>query len=131
MNTSWRNVHICHWKRTIKEAKQTLLINTSLVNSGTLTTIATPTIQIGGIIQTSHGSQGHNQQHTSSLGNALEQALLKLTSKVDDFVCEQKGINKQHSLRMDNMENSQNDMANKMDNMKNIISKFANSHTSQ
>ena len=76
-------------------------------------------------------SQGKNQQHASSSSNALEQALLKLSSKVDDFVSEQRGINKQLSLRMDNMEKFQHGMENKMDNMQNILSKLANSHTSQ
>ena len=40
-------------------------------------------------------------------------------------------MNKQLSLRMDNMETSQNDMAFKMDSMQNTLSKFANLHTSQ
>ena len=46
---------------------------------------------------------------------------------IDDFVGEQSGTNNKLSLRMDNMENSQNDMAHKMDNMQ---SKLANSYTS-
>ena len=76
-------------------------------------------------------SQLKDMGHDTSSGNALEQSLLKLASKVDDFVGEQRGINKQLSLRMDSMEKSQNGMVRKMDNMQNILSKFSNSHTSQ
>ena len=50
-------------------------------------------------------------------GICTRTTLLKLSSKVDDFVGEKKGINKQLSLRMDSMEKSQHDMENKMDNM--------------
>ncbi|RVW36227.1 hypothetical protein CK203_095785 [Vitis vinifera] len=81
--------------------KQMLLDNLSPI---TMLHIATPTIQIRGIIRISLGSQGHLVHATwpsTSQASNLKQAIVNLSKVMGDFVGDQKSINAQLSQRID------------------------------
>ncbi|KAL6330465.1 hypothetical protein AAG906_040395 [Vitis piasezkii] len=90
------------------------------------------TIQVGGTIQISPGSQEH-------LTSNIEQAIVNLSKVMGDFVGHKKSINAQLNQRIDSVENTlnksmdgmQNDLSQKIDNLQYSISRLTNLNTVQ
>ncbi|RVW36355.1 hypothetical protein CK203_109773 [Vitis vinifera] len=61
----------------------------------------------------------------------LEQVMVNLSKVVGDFVGAQKSINAQLSQKIDRMDGVQNDLSQKIDNLQDSISRFANLKTMQ
>ncbi|KAL6313375.1 hypothetical protein AAG906_001087 [Vitis piasezkii] len=67
----------------------------------------------------------------SQQSSSLEQAIVNLSKVVGDFVGDQKAINAQLSQRIDRMDEVQNDLSQKIDNLQYSISRLTNLNTVQ
>ena len=117
--------------------KPTLLNNTRLHPLITIITMAMGTLTtLKGIITLTYvgvkiiGLNQSNQAQTRGINSPTNQ-ILEIKKIMLDFIGEKKSINKRHDHRLDNLEKTQGDMSQKMDNVQQTFSRLTNTLTIQ